>query len=128
MKRLIIIIELIIILLLISIPEVKVEAEPVKYFIMSATGYCPCQACCNEWSIYGKTYNGDIAGKGCVAIDPDAGILKMGQKVYVEGYGEGICNDIGGAIKGWEIDICFGSHQEAIEWGRRLVKVYLIEE
>ncbi len=139
MKRLIILIELIIILLLIMIPEgkteikveakekVKVEIKEEKYFIMSATGYCPCKICCGKWHIYGKTYNGNKAKKGCVAIDPDAKILKLGQRIFIEEYGEGICNDVGGAVKGWEIDLCFNSHQEAVEWGRQLVKVYIID-
>ena len=77
---------------------------------------------------------GAIGGMGknnnppwCVAIDPDAGILKMGQKVFIENYGYGICNDVGGAIKGWHIDLCFDSHQEALNWGVKLVRVYVIE-
>lgn len=98
-----------------------------KYFILKVTGYCPCEICCGEWA-NGLTYTGDKAGFGCVAIDPDAGILKLGQKVYVKGYGYGVCNDIGGAIKGWEADVCFDTHQEALEWGVRLVKVYLVED
>ena len=98
-----------------------------KYFILKVTGYCPCEICCGEWA-NGLTYTGDKAGRGCVAIDPDAGILKMGQRVYIEGYGYGVCNDIGGAIKGWEADVCFDTHQEALEWGVRLVKVYVLED
>jgi 3D (Asp-Asp-Asp) domain-containing protein len=98
-----------------------------KYFIMLSTGYCPCELCCEKYSLNGLTFTGDKAGKGCIAIDKEAGILKLGQKVYVEGYGEGICNDIGGAIKGYEIDLCFDTHQEALNWGIRLVKVYIQE-
>ena len=62
-----------------------------------------------------------------MAIDPVNGPLNMGQRVYIEGYGYGVCNDIGGAIRGWEADACFDAHEEALEWGVRLVKVYLIE-
>lgn len=93
---------------------------------MVSTGYCPCKLCCEPWD-NGLTYTGDKAGRGCIAIDPEAGILKMGQKLYVEGYGHGVANDIGSAIKGWEIDLCFPTHQEAINWGRQLVKVYVLE-
>jgi 3D (Asp-Asp-Asp) domain-containing protein len=98
-----------------------------KYFILKVTGYCPCEICCGEWA-NGLTYTGDKAGRGCVAIDPKNGPLEMGQKVYIEGYGFGVCNDIGGAIKGWEADVCFDTHQEALDWGVRLVKVYVIKE
>jgi 3D (Asp-Asp-Asp) domain-containing protein len=129
MKKLIIIYEILIITLLLM-TYFRVEAEPItenKYYLMVASGYCPCELCCGYWSRYGKTYLGHQAKKGCIAIDPDAGILRLNQRVTIPGYGEGICNDIGGAIKGWEVDLCFDSHQEAVEWGVKLVKVYVKE-
>ena len=122
-KRLIILIQIITIIILLYISP---QAEE-KYFEMVATGYCPCEICCSPWN-NGLTYTGDVAGKGSIAIDPKARILKLGQKLYIEGYGYGVANDIGGAIKGWEIDLCFDTHQEALEWGRKLVKVYVLED
>ena len=116
---------LIVMLLLIAYAVVLCTPKD-KYFILKVTGYCPCEICCGKWAD-GYTYTGDKAGYGCVAIDPNAGILKMGQKVYIEGYGYGVCNDIGSAIKGWEADVCFNTHEEAVEWGVRLVKVYVLE-
>ena len=114
--------------MLMSIAYAVVFCTPGQdYFILKVTGYCPCKICCGKWAD-GLTYTGDKAGYGCIAIDPKDGPLKMGQRVYVEGYGYGVCNDIGGAIKGWEGDVCFDTHQEALEWGVRLVKVYVIKE
>jgi len=75
----------------------------------------------------GLTFTGDKAGKGCIAIDPKNGPLELGQKVYVEGYGYGVCNDIGGAIKDWEIDCCYETLKEAQEHGVKLVKVFVID-
>ncbi len=146
MKKLIILIEILIIIILLQMsfkvefPIIIGEAEsskvsdviytkkpkPKKYFLMTATGYYPGEECCGKWAD-GLTYTEDKAGKGCIAIDPNAGILKFGQKVFVEGYGEGICNDIGGKIKGWKIDLCFDSLVEAKEYGRQLVKVYVLD-
>ena len=116
---------LIVMLLLITYAVTFCKPEG-KYFILKVTGYCPCEICCGKWA-NGLTYTGDKAGRGCVAIDPNAGILRMGQRVYIEGYGYGVCNDIGGAIKGWEADVCFDTHQEALDWGVKLVKVYVME-
>ncbi len=48
------------------------RAETGKYFIMLSTGYCPCSLCCHPFDT-GLTYTGDIAGRGCVAIDPEEG-------------------------------------------------------
>ena len=116
---------LIFMLLLITYAVVFCTPED-KYFILKVTAYCPCKACCGEWAD-GYTYTGDVAGYGCVAIDPKAGILKLGQEVYIEGYGYGVCNDVGSAIKGWEADVCFNTHEQAVNWAVRLVKVYVLE-
>jgi len=122
MKKLIILIQIIsIILLLISAPEAE-----QKYYLMEATAYYPGEECCWPFAD-GKTAIGDKAGYGCIAIDDENGPLKMGQIVYIEGYGIGKCNDRGSAIKDWKIDICFNTIEEAREWERKLVKVYLIE-
>ena len=142
MRKVIILIEIVaIILLLAAIPGKEIEATKeievikeveiakeieAKYFLMTATAYFPGHESCHPFDD-GKTATGADAGKGCIAIDPEARILKLGQKVYVEGYGFGECNDVGSAIKGWEIDVCFESYQEAKEWGRKLVKVYVLD-
>ena len=117
---------LIVMLIIISYAVIFCQTISDKYFIMVATGYCPCEICCAPFAD-GFTATGDKAGRGCIAIDPKAGILKMGQWVWVEGYGYGKCNDVGGSIKGWHIDLCFDTHQEALEWGRKLVKVYVLK-
>jgi len=45
----------------------------------------------------------------------------------VEGYGKALAADTGGAIKGKKIDLCFDTYEEAIRFGRRQVKVYILE-
>ena len=117
---------LLVMLMSIAYAVVFCTPEP-KHFILKVTGYCPCEICWGKWAD-GLTYTGDKAGYGCIAIDPKNGPLKMGQRIYVEGYGYGVCNDIGGAIKGWEADACFDYHWQAVEWGVQLVKIYVIEE
>lgn len=126
MRKAIILIEVITIILLLIAATPKAETQEQKYFIMEATGYYPGEECCYPFTD-GLTATGAKAGRGCIAIDPKAGILKMGQVVYIEGYGYGTCNDVGGAIKGWKIDLCFNTLQEAKEWGVKLAKVYIIE-
>lgn len=125
MKKLIILIEaIIIILLLIALP--KAEAEP-EYYLMTASGYYPGPECCYPFDD-GFTAMGDVAGRGSIAIDDKNGPLRMGQRVWVEGYGYGKCNDRGSAIKEWKIDLCFDTLQEAKEWEVKLVKVYILED
>lgn len=126
MKKLIIIIEIIILILLIymAVPKQGNGAGP-KYFILETTGYYPGPECTYPFDD-GFTAIGDIAGRGCIAIDDKNGPLKMGQKVWIEDYGFGKCNDRGSAIKKWKIDLCFETYEEAKKWGRKLTKVYLL--
>lgn len=123
MKKIILILQIMTLIALLGIPE---QASTDKHFIMTATAYYPGPESCYPFDD-GFTSTGAVAGKGCIAIDPKAGILKMGQKVFVEGYGYGECNDVGSAIKGWKIDLCFDTYEEAINWGRHLVKVWILK-
>ena len=97
-----------------------------KFYYLTATAYYPGAECTYPYDD-GYTAIGHVAGKGSIAIDPVNGPLRFGQRVYVEGYGEGVCNDVGSAIKGWRIDVCFDTLDEAKEWGVKLVKVYVME-
>ena len=126
MKKVIILIEIIMIILLLYITLSRLEAKEPKYFILEATGYYPGPECCYPHDD-GFTAIGDVAGRESIAIDDKNGPLRMGQRIWVEGYGPGKCNDRGSAIKGWKIDLCFDTYEEAIEWGRKLVKVYVLE-
>jgi len=126
MKKLIILTEIIAIILLLIASGPEAETQEQKYFMMSSTAYYPGPESCAPFDD-GFTAIGDIAGKGSVAIDDKNGPLKMGQMVYIEGYGIGKCNDRGSAITNWKIDLCFDTIEEAQNWGRRLVKVFLIE-
>ncbi|MGN4425566.1 cell wall-binding protein EntA [Bacillus cereus group sp. MYBK30-1] len=60
-----------------------------------------------------------------IAVDPK--IIPLGSKVWVEGYGEAIAGDTGGAIKGNRIDVLVGSDAAANKWGRKSVKVKILK-
>ena len=90
-------------------------------FIVETTAYCKCAKCCGKSN--GVTATGRQARYGVIAVDPR--VIGLGTRVYVEGYGSAIAADIGGAIKGDKIDLCFNSHKEALKWGRRKVKIMI---
>ncbi len=71
-----------------------------------------------------RTATGAIAQRGVIAVDPR--VIPLGTRVYVEGYGYAIAADTGGAIKGNIIDVCMDSREESFAWGRRNVKVYIL--
>nr|WP_000733357.1 cell wall-binding protein EntA [Bacillus mycoides] len=60
-----------------------------------------------------------------IAVDPK--VIPLGSKVWVEGYGEAIAGDTGGAIKGNRIDVLVGSDSAANKWGRKTVKVKILK-
>ncbi|MDS1029722.1 3D domain-containing protein [Bacillota bacterium LX-D] len=72
-----------------------------------------------------STFSGTKPGRGTVAVDP--GVIPLGSRLYVEGYGVARALDIGGAIQGNRIDVFMNSQREARRWGVRTVKVYLLE-
>lgn len=74
---------------------------------------------------YGITATGAKAKKGTVAVDPR--IIPLGSKLYVEGYGHATALDTGGAIKGNKIDLFYESLYEAKRFGRRNIKVYMLD-
>lgn len=106
---------------------------------MVTTGYCKCGECCGwkrNWygrpvyaygSLKGKgkqvgvTASGTRAKKGTIAADRS--LYPFGTVVYVEGYGYGTVEDVGGAIKGRHIDLYFNSHRQATAWGKQVKEV-----
>lgn len=91
------------------------------------TGYCPCYKCCGKTD--GITKSGVKAVEG-ITVAADVRKLPIGTKIYVEGLGERIVQDIGGAIKGNKLDIFYDTHGECYnaEANRSGVKVWIIEE
>lgn len=92
--------------------------------VMEATAYYPGPESCGKWA-NGYTYTGKKAGYGVVAVDPR--VIRLGTKLYIEGYGKAEAADIGSAIKGNKIDLCYETYQEALRFGRKKIKVYILE-
>ncbi|UOE57686.1 3D domain-containing protein [Cytobacillus oceanisediminis] len=60
-----------------------------------------------------------------ISVDPN--VIPLGTKVHVEGYGNAVAGDTGGAIKGNKIDIFMPSQEDAINFGRKTVKVTILD-
>ncbi|MDW8194936.1 MAG: 3D domain-containing protein [Candidatus Calescibacterium sp.] len=97
-----------------------VDFEGKAYYIMESTGYTS-----GGGSVGFYTCTGHRVKRGIVAVDPS--IIPLGTKLYIEGYGYGVALDKGSAIKGFKIDLYFETLQEAINWGRRKVKVFILK-
>jgi uncharacterized protein YabE (DUF348 family) len=71
-----------------------------------------------------RTATGIQPRYGVVAVDTS--VIPMGTKLYIEGYGYATAADTGSAINGNDIDLFFNSFTQCMLWGRRSVKVYII--
>jgi uncharacterized protein YabE (DUF348 family) len=94
-----------------------------KSKIMNATAYYPGPESCGVFAD-GYTATGDKAGFGIVAVDRRK--IPLGTMLYIEGYGIAKAADVGSAIKGNRIDLCFDTYREAKMFGRKNVKVYFL--
>lgn len=63
---------------------------------------------------YGITKSGATAGPGTIAADTD---VPFGTILWIDGYGYGIVEDRGGAIKGNRLDVWIYDVQDARQWG-----------
>lgn len=73
-----------------------------------------------------RTSIGLVPYVGIVAVDPR--VIPYYTKMYIPGYGIAMAGDSGGSIKGYRIDLFYDDYDAAIQWGRRDVEVYILEE
>lgn len=77
------------------------------------------------------TATGTIARPGVIAVDPS--VIPLGTRVYIESmdgwpsYGYAVAEDTGSAIVGHIVDLFYDSHQTALDFGRRNVRVYILD-
>ena len=75
---------------------------------------------------YGITRSGLKVRHGIAAVDPK--VIPLGTYLHVEGYGEALAADTGGAIKGNRIDLYFESPKDVAKYGKKRVKVYILDK
>ena len=72
-----------------------------------------------------RTASGTWPAIGTVATDPE--VIPLGTRLCIEGYGEAVALDTGGAVKGNVIDVYLPTEAECWQWGRRQVEVRILE-
>lgn len=99
------------------------EPASGKEFYVTATAYTPYCNGCSGTSATGIDLRSS-SGLKVIAVDPS--VIKLGSKVWVEGYGTAIAGDTGGAIKGNKIDILVQTEAQASNWGVRKVRIKVL--
>ena len=100
----------------------KIPDNYSKILDIKATAYGPGTADNGHWG--DKDYFGNPLQPGVVAVDPN--VIAMGTKLWIPGYGYGVANDQGSAIKGNRVDLFFADRQAALDYGIQDVKVYVL--
>jgi N-acetylmuramoyl-L-alanine amidase len=98
--------------------------EATKELTVSATAYTGQCEGCSGVTATGIDLNANPNAK-VIAVDPS--VIPLGSKVWVEGYGEAIAGDTGGAIKGNKIDVHVPDQGTALNWGRKTVTVKVLD-
>ena len=100
-----------------------------RSLIMESTAYTLSFSCTGRhpgdpW--FGVTASGMMAQVGVVAVDTN--VIPFHTRMYIEGYGFAVAGDRGGAIRGYKIDVFMDTMPEARQWGRRHVRVWILED
>ena len=104
--------------------EVQVPvAEEVQEMTVTATAYTAYCTGCSGTTATGIDLRAN-PDQRVIAVDPR--VIPLGSKVWVEGYGEAIAGDIGGAIKGHKIDVFIPTEESALAWGVKTVKIKVL--
>ncbi len=110
-----------------SVPAEKAPAaastQSGKTMTVSATAYTAYCAGCSGTTATGIDLRSNPNQK-VIAVDPS--VIPLGSKVWVEGYGEAIAGDTGGAIKGNKIDVFIPSQGAALDWGRKNITIKVL--
>ncbi len=97
--------------------------ENGKEIYVTSTAYTASCSGCSGTTATGVNLHSNPNAK-VIAVDPN--VIPLGSKVYVEGYGYAVASDTGGAIKGSKIDVFFPSKADAYRWGRKTVKIKIL--
>ncbi len=103
--------------------EVTTTAAPIEEKAIASETYTA-----TAYSLHGRTATGVAPAMGMIAADPR--VLPLGSRVRIDAgsySGEYIVTDTGGAVKGHRIDIWRPTTRDAMRFGRRAVKLTVLE-
>ncbi|PFN79161.1 peptidoglycan-binding protein [Bacillus sp. AFS076308] len=106
-----------------AVPAASTNNTSSKEITVKATAYTASCEGCSGTTATGIDLKANPNAK-VIAVDPS--VIPLGSKVHVEGYGEAVAGDTGGAIKGNRIDIFIPSEHDAINFGVKQVKVTIL--
>ncbi|OLO27442.1 hypothetical protein BTR23_20270 [Alkalihalophilus pseudofirmus] len=107
-----------------STSQTSTSSGSGRTMTVTATAYTANCSGCSGITATGINLNNNRNMK-VIAVDPN--VIPLGSRVHVEGYGEAIAGDTGGAIRGNKIDVHVPTKSEAYRWGSRQVKITILK-
>lgn len=101
--------------------ETGVQGDYLGEYV--ASGYCNCSRCSGG---HNRTFSGTIP-KSRHTIAADTSVFPIGTKIMIDDVIYTV-EDIGGGVTDNRLDIFFDTHQEALDFGLKKVKVYSVQK
>lgn len=113
----------------------KQNVEPKENYVedeYTITAYCPCEKCCGKYAL--NRPNGVVYGASGIELQEGVSVaspLPFGTKIIIDGH-EYISQDrtsewIAKKYDDKIIDVYFEKHEDAVKFGNRIAKVYIVE-
>jgi len=97
----------------------------IHALVVVLTFYCGGRCCVGSNAEHGLTKAGTRPVEGrTVAADPR--LFPIGTRLWIEGLGERVVQDVGSGVKGAHLDVYVGDHQRALRLGRRQARVRVL--
>ena len=111
-----------------EIIEEDVPEEINKQWVtFELSAYCPCEYCCDTYTgITASGLNVEVgmcAAPDNIPFDSICVIPELGMELNVQDRGGYIMNTYDGLVR---LDVYFNSHEEALEFGRRVIEGYIV--
>lgn len=101
---------------------------PIRAIVTAYAPYDNKSGICNDGTP-DTTATNTKPKRGTIAVDPKR--IPYGTKLYIPEYGYGIVEDTGSALRkdknNIRIDVYMDTYEEAIEWGKKEMIIYIIE-
>jgi 3D (Asp-Asp-Asp) domain-containing protein len=107
-------------------PVREYDLSKARSILMTATSYYPYDPLCFPGGDGIHTCLGLVLRRGFVAVDPR--VIPLRTRLYIPGYGYAYAADTGSAIKGKRIDLAVGTKAECDRFGKRRLKVYVLDK
>jgi 3D (Asp-Asp-Asp) domain-containing protein len=113
------------VILLLALPLVAAEPQTFEVTAYCNEGPNGCAICCGKWAKLNRTASGHRPTPGVTCAAPRR--IPFGTRLWIEGVGVRVVQDRLSPKFDSRIDVFFASHSEARRFGKRTLKVRVMQ-